>query len=385
MKEPSLGSIEGFGKKLVEAFRSKNTEFLMAHIPANVVLTDGSDRQAIRRKINGLFHQLSVIEGKLVEIAKSGDLEYSVKIILTLTDVEQKFVDDSIYIFVETQGPKFEIFDICDDFDLKLKNALNVLKSYSDYSNDPLENFPGFSYTAASDTNSRELRERFHLNEVANGGDEVSRIINLMKWVHCNLKYDGNSEDPSPRNTFNIIETCQKQDRGVNCRMHATVLSEVYQSVGLKSRFITCLPEEEKVEECHVITEVFSEELDKWVYMDPSFEAYFVDNQGILLRVEEVRKKLVSGDSIRVNEGININNEPYAGGTSKYIKYMTKNFVRFECLLYNGFESESDGRRSYIRLNPKGHSLASKPVIETSERFTIYNTCNPDVFWQKPE
>jgi hypothetical protein len=144
------------------------------------------------------------------------------------------------------------------------------------------------------------------------------------------------------------------------------------------------LPIEEGVEECHVVSIVYSKTMNKWVYMDPSYKAYFQDENGILLSPAEIRERIIRGDSLRVNDEINVNGRPYSGGKSRYIKYMTKNLIRFSCPVYSDFECEDMEKRSYINLIPTSHSLSRKPKVEIGKHFTTYYTCNPDIFWAIP-
>ena len=85
-----------------------------------------------------------------------------------------------------------------------------------------------------------------------------------------------------------------------------------------------------------------------------------------------------------LNDEINVNGRPYGGGKSRYIKYMTKNLLRFSCPVYSAFGCENIEKRSYINLIPTNHSLSRKPNVELGKHFTTYFTCNPDIFWALP-
>jgi hypothetical protein len=66
-----------------------------------------------------------------------------------------------------------------------------------------------------------------------------------------------------PQNALSIIKQAQETNRSVNCGQLATVLTEIYLSVRLKSRFIVCESEDENPKERHIITIVYSNKLDK--------------------------------------------------------------------------------------------------------------------------
>lgn len=267
---------------------------------------------------------------------------------------------------------------------------LELLRSYYEYEYEPIENLPEFTYMDSSDGNLVKLRETFKLEEVAGYGDEMSRIINLMKWVHNIVRHSGRSMNPSPRNTFNIIKVCQKKNRGVNCRMMATILNEVYLAMGFKSRFITCMPEKKNFKDCHVINMVYSTTLDKWIYMDPTFESYFTDENGNHLSIQEVRENFMRDKPVIVNDEINWNGEKL--DKEKYISYMSKNLFRFKCSISSKFNCESTKEINYIELIPKGYISRKglitklKPALLALYGYKIvkYYTSNPEFFWERP-
>ncbi len=267
---------------------------------------------------------------------------------------------------------------------------LELLRSYYEYEYEPIENLPEFTYMDSSDGNLVKLRETFKLEEVAGYGDEMSRIINLMKWVHNIVRHSGRSMNPSPKNTFNIIKVCQEKNRGVNCRMMATILNEVYLSMGFKSRFITCMPEKKNFKDCHVINMVYSTTLDKWIYMDPTFEAYFTDENGNHLSIQEVRENFMREKPLIVNDEINWNGEKL--DKEEYISYMSKNLFRLECSISSKFNCESTKEINYIELIPKGYISKERLITKLKlallslygYKIVTYYTSNPDFFWERP-
>jgi hypothetical protein len=78
----------------------------------------------------------------------------------------------------------------------------------------------------------------------------LSRIINLMTWVHNSIRHDGNNWPTCEIDTIDIYNYSKTTNRGVNCRALAIVLNECYLSMGFKSRFITCMPQSETDMDC---------------------------------------------------------------------------------------------------------------------------------------
>ena len=51
--------------------------------------------------------------------------------------------------------------------------------------------------------------------------------------------------------------------KGVNCRHLAIAFNEMYLSMGIKSRYVTCMPKDPNDNDCHVINSVYSQQLNK--------------------------------------------------------------------------------------------------------------------------
>jgi hypothetical protein len=258
---------------------------------------------------------------------------------------------------------------------------LDVLRSYPDYNNEDTSSLPVFTYADASDPDLVRLRETYHLEAVAGNGDELSQIINLMKWVHNTVPHNGNAENPSSVNALNILRLATEENRSVNCRMIAIVLNEVYLSLGFRSRYVTGMPKSENFHDCHVINAVYSETRRKWIYMDASFEGYFMDDAGNFLGIQEVRERLLQGFSLRTNENVNRNGKPF----HDYIGYMTKNLFRLSCSVASEFNYESQTTEiQFIELVPAGYRMDLTPVQGISNSggpITTYYTSNPSFFW----
>jgi hypothetical protein len=190
---------------------------------------------------------------------------------------------------------------------------VGILRRFQDYGPAPASATaaaPAFAYQAADTPDLVALRKACRLDEVAGHGPEFERIVNLMRWVHAQVRHDGSSKNPEPMNALHLLEVCRAEKRGINCRMMATILNEAYLSLGFKSRQVTCQPLDEKDPDCHVITTVWSNDLGKWLYMDPTMEVWFMDGQGHPLSIAEVRERLISGGPLELSKGANWNGRP---------------------------------------------------------------------------
>ena len=265
-------------------------------------------------------------------------------------------------------------------------------KSYNPADNRPI---PTFTYQSATEPNLVILRKTFKLDSIAGNGNEVSKVINLMYWIHNLVPHDGNHDNPVVKNAMSMINECKREDRGLNCRGLATVLNECYLSMGIKSRFVTCLPKDSLHvdNDCHVINMVYINSLKKWIWIDPTFCAYVMDEKGQLLGLEEVRERLTSDKTLILNPDANWNHK--ASETKEYYLYyyMAKNLYKLECNISSEYDTETRiaGKKlTYVDLLPLDYFKQKPDKTDYTNKdnqvtFVNYNTNNPALFWAAPE
>ena len=234
---------------------------------------------------------------------------------------------------------------------------------------------PEFKYMPASDTNLVKIRKHFNLDSVAGNGDEISKIKNLLSFVHNLVRHDGQHRVVSA-GSIELVDSCHKNGSGLNCRFMAHVLNEFYLSMGFKSRYVTCMPKV-FISDCHVINVVWSDTMKKWLWVDPTFDAFVTDENGTMLSIQEVRERLIKNEPLVLNDYANWNNK--SKQTKEYYldTYMAKNLYILECNVYSGYNPEAKGKDySFVGLYPGGF----EPYSEID-----YKTSNAEYFWQAPE
>ncbi len=233
--------------------------------------------------------------------------------------------DHSAAIYYLKKSENYDYDELTDDHDLdnlrgdrrfdaildsaKHREAhfLYTLQNAPQYETNDERNFPAFTYQSASDPNLVALKSTYNLDSVAGKGSDVARAINLMEWVHYLIPHNGAKGNPDTKNAMSLISECRKDGKTLNCRGLAIVLNEVYLAEGYKSRFVTCLPKDSTDQDCHVITMVWIPSLNKWVWMDPTFMAYVMDERGNLLGIGEVRERLIDNRPLILNPDANRN------------------------------------------------------------------------------
>ncbi|MGZ4038340.1 MAG: transglutaminase-like domain-containing protein, partial [Bacteroidia bacterium] len=265
-------------------------------------------------------------------------------------------------------------------------------EQYNTADNRPL---PKFTYQAAGDPNLTALRKAFNLDSVAGTGSEVSQILNLLHWIHNLVPHNGSMENPAVKNAMSMIAVCKKEKRGLNCRGLATVLNECYLSLGIKSRFITCMPKDSLGvdNDCHVINMVYAPSLKKWLWIDPTFDAYVMNENGDLLSIEEVRERIIKNRPMILNPDANWNHQSSQTKEHYLMDYMAKNLYKLSCAVSSEYDTETNAANktiSYIDLLPLDYYMQKPDKTEhvgktTGTTHVTYNTNNPVLFWQIPE
>ncbi len=262
---------------------------------------------------------------------------------------------------------------------IDLRSKLEIIKDSPAYKS-ASDSIISFTYAQPSDSLLTLSRLHFNLDSIAGNGDDISRIKNLLYWVHDLVKHDGGAAWPDCKfNLREIAQVCHEENRGVNCRFMAMMLTEALLAEGIPARYLTCESKAWDTDsDCHVICVAWSESLDKWVWVDPTFAAYVTDENGLMLHPGEVRYRLQNDLPLILNEDANWNHE--VKQTKEYYldEYMAKNLYIISCNSIN--QAEPEGNTSH----PKGVGVALIPEGSNYTRAQIITT-DYDKFWQSPQ
>ncbi len=203
------------------------------------------------------------------------------------------------------------------------------------------------------------------------------KTLELAVFVAENVPHDNQKEWLQERNAISLWEYSRRIGTGFNCRWHSTLLSELLLSVGIKNRFVTCLPEDKKDGDCHVVNIVWLPELNKWAMIDSDMTEYAVDENGIPLSLREMRRLVIEGKplDIQVLPGFEDSWVAQDSGKKYMNAYWAKNLYWFAAHTSYGFDLE--GARtltdSYVALIPPGYETASDQYD--------FETSNETAFW----
>lgn len=258
---------------------------------------------------------------------------------------------------------------------IKTPSSLDILKKASRYDFNDRREITKVTYKPVSDTGLMKIQKDFQLDSVIGKGNEVSQILNLLHWVHNTFPHDGTRDAPKSSSIHNLMNICISDHKTVDCGTLATVLNNCYLSLGFKSRRVVCLPKDSTDFDCHSIITVYSNTLNKWLWIDPTNDAYVMNEKGELLSIAEVRKRLVENKPLILNPEANWNHRMSITKEGYLYNYMAKNLYALMCFVSGGGESQSN---LLLPVEYKGII----PRVKTNHPKC---TNNPDVFWAKPD
>jgi hypothetical protein len=176
-----------------------------------------------------------------------------------------------------------------------------------------------------SHENLQKLKAKYALDEKAGDGKDLSRAINLLKWVSENIHHSGMFMYEKPENAMNLLDDYYQRgkDYSINCRALSRILTECLLALGIRARTLFLMPALPYDVDCHVVTHAYIKELGRWIMLDPTFNSYVMDKNKNILNVFEIRELLKDQGYIFFNEGINHNGDEVE--SDFYKEYLAKN------------------------------------------------------------
>ena len=241
------------------------------------------------------------------------------------------------------------------------------------------EAFPFISLDLTDPARSEEIRRYFRCNtqldldRIAGAGLSTwEKALEICRFVSDNIPHDNQKEPMQELNAITLWEYAQRVPTGFNCRWHAILVSELLLSIDIKNRFVTCLPEDEQDQDCHVVNLVWLPEMDKWAMIDSDMQEYVMNADGVPLSLEEMRTELIAGRKLHIHRNSDPDGVEYMQG------YWAKNLYWFNIHMTYGYDLE--GRRQL----PDGMVTLIPPGFQIPEKYSHFSanvTTNSAAFW----
>ena len=178
-----------------------------------------------------------------------------------------------------------------------------------------------------------ELKEKYHLNEIAGNGTELEHSVRLLKYLAPKLTHSAWYDDSVPCNGLALLEySLEQPEHGINCLNKSKILEECCLALGIYARRVRMLPYSPFDSDCHVVTEIFDRTLGKWCMLDPTTNGYLVDETGSVLSLLEARERMAQAGFVtfcRADETVQDLHE-VAQKEMEWSAYFAKNLFRLQ-------------------------------------------------------
>lgn len=201
--------------------------------------------------------------------------------------------------------------------------------SYSQEPQNPLFVFQ-YSDTTANEF-LKELRSSYRIDKlVAEYNTEFEKIKSILDWTNSRWSHNG-SNSPSKSDALTILKEA-KEGKQFRCVEYGIVAAAAMNSIGIPARTLGLKSRDvEKVRRGagHVVTEAYSKELGKWIFMDPQMNIIPVINGVPLNGVEFQREIYNKNPELKL---INKQGELNSEDKRNYIKWIGKYLFYFDVL-----------------------------------------------------
>ena len=269
-------------------------------------------------------------------------------------------------------------FDMYQSMEVSSADDLYFLRMFSEY--DSVQNYiPQQKFEHFNTLELTMLRNAFGFKVLRGDEDELRVLSKLKQWAVQFLSFQGmelGARRYDHLDCLEIIKQAKKEGYALNCRYISLIFTQVLLAVGFKARLVCCMSMDLRDTECHWVTEVFVNQLKKWVVIDVPLDFFYFDSRGRLLNLMEMRKLIINGDNIKLFS----TNREHILFTQQYWK---KNIFRFKFLLENKYNMLASPQKHYLVLNPKNFIMKNKKIINgRKEITTISYYYNNRLFWE---
>ncbi len=205
---------------------------------------------------------------------------------------------------------------------------------------------------------------------------DLSKILAVTDWTH-NLWSHSGSNQPEQNDPLSIYREAISQNRNFRCVEYAIVLTGSLNALDFPSRVLALkMKDVETIKSGagHVVTETYSREFDKWIFIDPQWNAIPVINDIPLNAVEFQQALVENRDEIEIPGFNNRKMVRYFNWIGDYLYY-------FDTTLDNRYINNSSPQK--LMLVPFG-AVEPKVFQRNHPINNMYYTNSVTDFYPKP-
>ncbi|MFO8000443.1 MAG: transglutaminase-like domain-containing protein [Marinilabilia sp.] len=257
--------------------------------------------------------------------------------------------------------------------------------SFSQESPNPLYEFY-YPDTSENDYLSK-LRKQYGIDDLVKGqNNDLDKIKSVLDWTNKQWEHNG-SNKPSKQDALTILKEAH-EGKQFRCVEYGIVATTALNSIGIPARTLGLKTQDvEKVMSGagHVVTEVYSKEFEKWIFIDPQSNIIPTLNGIPLNGVEFQREIYNKNEKLKL---VNKQGELSTEDSEKYINWVGKYLFYFDVLFDQKTPDSSNVKKingmTKLTLVPVGHKEPRIFQRKNKIDFSYYTHSLKD-FYRKPE
>ncbi|MFD2566741.1 transglutaminase domain-containing protein [Pseudotenacibaculum haliotis] len=232
----------------------------------------------------------------------------------------------------------------------------------------------------------KELDQKYPITSYVSGyNTDLEKILSILNWTRSQWEHDGN-QSPSKSDAITILDEVKAGSR-FPCFAYAIVLKSQLENAGFKSRTVylkTKDVETRRSSPGHVATEVYSEQYQKWIFIDGQFNVMPVLNSVPLNAVEFQQALTSEYDKVELHsKGKAVPKREYVSFVYDYLYYFDTSLDHRNRIGTKTKRHYIDGKGS-LMLVPMGANNPTKIDFWNSTiDYCIYTNSLAD-FYAKP-
>lgn len=213
----------------------------------------------------------------------------------------------------------------------------------------------------------KELKEYVNSKITLKSQNEPGIFFELMNWVNSQWKHNGWHAAPDSLSSLDILKSAADEGQEYRCVEYGIVLNDILNSFGYPARTIGLKHVDVDYGGAgmgHVATEVWSNKLRKWIFLDPQFGIY-AKKDTLILNIFDIYKLKSENkfDEIEfINAGKNSPDKNYGDFLKNYLGYIDIRQKRND-LTYS-LTLKMEGVRDFLTFQafPSGNTIFTKNV-----------------------
>ena len=207
----------------------------------------------------------------------------------------------------------------------------------------------------------KNLAEKYPItNLIENKKSDIDKILNVLNWTNSRWEHNGNIS-PSKSDAITILDEA-KEGKNFPCFAYAIVLKSQLENAGFKARTIYLKTKDVETRQNspgHVATEVYSNELAKWIFVDGQFNLMPTKNN-IPLNAVELQQAINNDyETLTMKSLAEVSKRDYVEFVYDYLYY-------FDVSLDQRYSEDTAKKthkisnKSNLMLTPKGSKSPTK-------------------------